>query len=104
MPIFARVVILLLGAAVLAGCGRRETRVVSGIRDQILYRGNATEPESLDPHLVRGAVEWTLVGSLFEGLVVPDQETLAPRPGVAERWEVSPDGLVYRFFLRGDAK
>jgi len=82
------------------GCSRREPPVERGLREGVLYRGNSSEPESLDPHLVRGAVEWTLVGSLFEGLVTADQQTLEPRPGAAERWEVSPDGLVYTFYLR----
>lgn len=89
--------------ALAPGCARRETPVAIGNRDQILYRGNASEPESLDPYLVRGAVEWTIVGSLFEGLVVADMATLEPRPGVAERWEVSADGLVHTFHLRGNA-
>lgn len=93
-----------LALLLVAGCGRRETAVEAGLRTQTLLRGNSTEPESLDPHLVRGAVEWTIVGALFEGLVVPDQETLEPRPGVAERWEVSPDGLTYTFHLRADAR
>jgi oligopeptide transport system substrate-binding protein len=92
-----------LAVLVLAGCARRETRVAAGNRDQILYRGNASEPESLDPYLVRGAVEWTIVGGLFEGLVTPDLATLEPRPGVAERWEVSADGLRYTFHLRANA-
>jgi oligopeptide transport system substrate-binding protein len=47
-------------------------------------------------------VEWTIVGSLFEGLVVADMATLEPRPGVAERWEVSADGLTYTFHLRAN--
>ncbi len=89
--------------ALAAGCARRETPVAIGNREQILYRGNASEPESLDPYLVRGAVEWTIVGSLFEGLVVADMATLEPRPGVAERWEVSADGLTYTFHLRANA-
>lgn len=88
----------------LAACGRRESPVEAGVREQVLHRGNSTEPESLDPHLVRGAVEWTLVGSLFEGLVTPDHQTLEPRPGVAERWTASPDGLTYTFHLRENAR
>ncbi|MFO1447056.1 MAG: peptide ABC transporter substrate-binding protein [Opitutaceae bacterium] len=92
--------LLLLAWALAAGCSRREPPVERGLREGVLYRGNSSEPESLDPHLVRGAVEWTLVGSLFEGLVTADQETLEPRPGAAERWEVSADGLVYTFHLR----
>lgn len=90
--------------ALAAGCARREPPVERGLREGILFRGNSSEPESLDPHLVRGAVEWTLVGSLFEGLVTADQETLEPRPGAAERWEVSADGLTYTFHLRAGLK
>ncbi|MBL9206208.1 MAG: peptide ABC transporter substrate-binding protein [Opitutaceae bacterium] len=92
--------LLLLVWVLAAGCGRREPPVERGLREGVLYRGNSSEPESLDPHLVRGAVEWTLVGSLFEGLVTADPETLEPRPGAAERWDVSADGLVYTFHLR----
>ncbi len=87
-----------------AACAPRETPVQSGNREGVLYRGNATEPEALDPQLVRGQVEWTIVGGLFEGLVAPDPQTLESRPAVAERWEVSPDGLTYSFYLREDAR
>lgn len=43
---------------------------------------------------------------LFEGLVAndvfdPDYKII---PAAAERWEVSPDGLEYRFFLRENAR
>jgi oligopeptide transport system substrate-binding protein len=87
----------------LGACAKRETVVEAGNRERVLYRGNATEPESLDPYLVRGQVEWTIVGGLFEGLVVPDPATLEARPGAAESWEVSPDGLTYTFRLRAGA-
>jgi len=91
---------LLLVAAMLTACGRRETPVERGGREGVLLRGNSSEPESLDPHLVRGAVEWTIVGSLFEGLVAADPDTLAPVPAAAERWTVSADGKTYTFSLR----
>jgi oligopeptide transport system substrate-binding protein len=100
LRVSVRAGLLALLVLLAAGCDRREPRVEQGLREGVLYRGNSSEPESLDPHLVRGAVEWTLVGSLFEGLVTADQETLEPRPGAAERWEVSADGLVYTFHLR----
>ncbi|MBC8040591.1 MAG: peptide ABC transporter substrate-binding protein [Opitutaceae bacterium] len=89
---------------VVGGCGRRETEVEAGNREGILYRGNSTEPESLDPYLVRGQVEWTIVGGLFEGLVVPDTATLEPRRGTAESWTISEDGLTYAFQLRDGVK
>jgi oligopeptide transport system substrate-binding protein len=94
----------LAAALLLASCAKKESAVEAGNRDGILIRGNSSEPESLDPHLVRGAVEWTIVGSLFEGLVVADPDTLEPRGGVAEGWTVSADGLTYTFLLRPGLK
>jgi len=74
-------------------------------RDTTTLRiGNGGEPKSLDPHLVTGLIEDRLLSSLFEGLVNIDYETMLPIPGVAESWEISPDGLVYTFHLRADAR
>jgi peptide/nickel transport system substrate-binding protein/oligopeptide transport system substrate-binding protein len=50
------------------------------------------------------STEAQLYTALFEGLVSYHPLTLDPVPGVAERWEVSPDGLTYRFYLRGSAR
>lgn len=90
----------MMAAAWVQGCGRRESMVKRAGRDGVLLRGNGTEPEALDPHIVRGAAEWTIAAALFEGLTVPDPGTLEPRPGVAEGWEVSADGRTYTFRLR----
>lgn len=91
---------LACGAVWLAGCAKRESAAGRAIREGILLRGNGTEPESLDPQTVRGAAEWTIMAALYEGLTVLDPATLAPVPGTAERWTVSPDGLTYTFTLR----
>ncbi len=40
----------------------------------------------------------------MEGLIHKDGETLEPRPGVAESWDISDDGRVYTFFLRKNAR
>jgi len=42
--------------------------------------------------------------ALFEGLTASDEKTGQPVPAVAERWDISPDGLVYTFHLRPTAK
>ena len=42
--------------------------------------------------------------SLFEGLVTCDPKDVSPKPGVAERWEISPDARVYTFHLRHNAQ
>jgi oligopeptide transport system substrate-binding protein len=95
------VVLAALGLAVaLAGCGKHETAVQSGNREQILHRGLGYEVTDLDPQLVTGIAEGDVLRALFEGLVSEDPVDLHPVPGVAERWEISPDGLTYTFFLR----
>ncbi len=69
----------------------------------ILRVGNGAEPQDLDPHTTTGVPEHRICSSLFEGLVTLDPDTLEPAPAVAESWDVSEDGLVYTFRLRGDA-
>ncbi|MFB2866106.1 peptide ABC transporter substrate-binding protein [Aeromonas sp. MdU4] len=71
---------------------------------QTLIKGNGAEPESLDPALVRSGFpgEAVLV-DLFEGLVSEDgQGNIVPAQAL--RWEVSEDGLEWRFFLRPQLK
>jgi oligopeptide transport system substrate-binding protein len=65
-----------------------------------LVINNATEVQTLDPGLARGQPEHRVLLGLFEGLVNYDPKTLDPLPGVAEKWDVSPDGLTYTFHLR----
>ncbi|MBI2814912.1 MAG: peptide ABC transporter substrate-binding protein [Opitutae bacterium] len=89
---------------VFTGCGKRETMVEVGNRAQILHQGIATEPQDLDPHLLQFQSHFNVFMALSEGLVGYDPSDLHPVPGVAERWEVSPDGLAYTFHLRANAK
>jgi oligopeptide transport system substrate-binding protein len=91
-------------AFVLAGCGRRETRVEIANREQILLFGNRSEPQDLDPHVVEGVGEHNIISTLLEGLVAEHPETLEPVPGMAERWDISPDGKVYTFYIRDNAR
>ncbi|HEY8943823.1 MAG TPA: peptide ABC transporter substrate-binding protein [Polyangiaceae bacterium] len=64
---------------------------------------NGTEPKTLDPHLATGEPEGRLISELFEGLTRLEAKTLKPAPGVAESWEISPDGKKYTFRLRRNA-
>lgn len=99
-----RVLALALLALCLAGCGGGETKVEQGNRLGILHYGNGQEPQGLDPHAVGGNPENNIIRTLFEGLVNKHPETLAPQPGVAERWDISADRRTYTFFLRGNAR
>ncbi|UEM20136.1 peptide ABC transporter substrate-binding protein [Skermanella mucosa] len=68
----------------------------------VLKRGNGAEPESLDPAISTGVPESFIQMDIFEGLVHPGPDGTL-RPGVAESWEISDDGLTYTFKLRPDA-
>jgi len=84
----------LLGLA--AGCQRAMDRA-----DFVFLNG--AEPETLDPSLITGQPEGRIAGALFEGLTSFDEHGQVV-PGVAEKWELSPDGLVYTFHLRRNAR
>jgi len=103
-----RRLIFCLGAlgffVLLSGCTRRESLTEAGDRAQILHIGNGAEPQDLDPDVVTGVTENHILMSLFEGLVSEDPVDLHPVPGVAESWDISPDGKVYTFHLRANAK
>ena len=79
-----------------AGCSRSDPPA-----DLVIING--PEPESLDPAIQTGQADGRVVGSLFEGLTRYDPVTANPQPGLAERWEISPDGRTYTFFLRTNA-
>ena len=68
----------------------------------MMKRGNGAEPESLDPAISTGVPESFIQIDIFEGLVHPGPDGTL-RPGVAESWQVSDDGLTYTFKLRPDA-
>jgi oligopeptide transport system substrate-binding protein len=70
---------------------------------KILNYGNGAEPKDLDFQIVTGTPEHRLALTFFEGLVSEDPQ-LNVIPGVAEKWDISPDGLVYTFHLRANAK
>ena len=70
---------------------------------KILNYGNGAEPQDLDFQIVTGVPEHRLALTFFEGLVSEDPQ-LNIMPGVAERWDISPDGLRYTFHLRADAQ
>lgn len=72
--------------------------------DDVLRFANGAEPEILDPGLMSGQPEGRIARCLFEGLLAPHPETLEPIPGLATRWDVSPDGRRYTFHLRRDSR
>ena len=65
----------------------------------VLAGGESTNPRNYDPATTISSGD----KRLFSGLVSFDP-SLNLTPDLAERWEVSPDGLVYTFHLRQNAR
>ena len=69
-------------------------------KDGVLIFNGGAEPQSIDPALSRDIAGYKVLMHLLEGLVMPDDQEGAPRPALAERWDVSEDGKTYTFHLR----
>jgi peptide/nickel transport system substrate-binding protein len=65
-----------------------------------IFRYNESEGiTSLDPLQAHNRANIWAICQLYNGLVEPDSN-LQLTPSLAERWEVSEDGLIYRFHIR----
>ena len=104
MPLRQLLLTVLGSLLTLTGCARRDTPVEAGLSTQTLLVGNAAEPGDLDPQTATVLNDQILSIALFEGLTALDEQTTVPVPAAAERWEVSPDGLVWTFHLRAGLK
>lgn len=70
---------------------------------QVLNRQNDAEPESLDPQKTTSLYPIGIVRDLYIGLITLSNDGQAI-PGVAESWDISPDGKSWTFHLRHDSK
>ncbi|NWH07203.1 MAG: peptide ABC transporter substrate-binding protein [Alphaproteobacteria bacterium] len=85
--------LLVLVAVLYAGIGSALAERV------VLHRGNAAEPDTLDPHKYTLAAEANIQRDLFLPLMEYNAFS-KPVAGAAERWSVSADGRVWTFHLR----
>jgi peptide/nickel transport system substrate-binding protein len=88
---------LAAAAAGLAACGGPAQ---SAADERRVFRYNQPEAlTSLDPAFTRNQANIWAVSQLYNGLLELDS-TLQPAPALARRYEISPDGLTYTFWLR----
>lgn len=103
----ARALVIPLAAlAALCGCSRTPTQGPPGAAKQtsaILLRGLGAEPDSLDPQKARADEAQRVLRDICEGLTTLDKSG-GVAPGIARKWQVSPDGKTYTFSLRRDAR
>jgi len=91
--------LLALAAAVVALVGVGLVACVPGVAADRPARIFMGEPATLDPAAAGDAGSAAVIAQLFEGLTAIDA-SLAPRPALAESWELGADGRSITFTLR----
>lgn len=89
------VAMFLVGSFFLASAGAREQVVKVALM--------SSDIRSLDPHYGTTSPDYACIDPMFNGLVRFKPGDIDPEkiePDLAERWSVSPDGLVWTFYLR----
>jgi peptide/nickel transport system substrate-binding protein len=78
-----------------AACARS-----ASVRSELHY-GLTLVPTGIDPHINASSELGIPLASVYDTLVFRDPAG-GFVPGLAQRWEISSDGMQYRFFLRHD--
>ncbi|MDD3265724.1 MAG: peptide ABC transporter substrate-binding protein [Burkholderiales bacterium] len=94
--------LLILSAAVayLPACSKKDS---STQNNNTIYVDNGDDAPTIDPAMSSDVTSARVIYDLFAGLVDFDQKN-QPIPGLAKRWDVSPDGQTYTFYLRDGIK
>ena len=74
-----------------SGAASREIRLIGG------------EPVTMDPHLATDATSGEYIVEIYSGLVTMNKN-LEVIPDLAKSIQISPDGMIYTFVLRSNAK
>ena len=88
-----------LGLTLTACGGKGGGSATQAVTGNVLNRGTASEPPTLDPHLAQGNSSSALIDDLFVGLMTKDANGKMIG-GLAESWAASTDGLTWTFKLR----
>lgn len=95
---FPLIIATLLAATPAAAAGRKTDTVPTG---GTLNYGEYGRPATLDPITSNEMIALRLTELIFNGLVgINEKQEIVPE--LAEKWDISPDKLVYTFFLRKD--
>ncbi len=106
---------LLCGLLALAGCTVKATDGSSTpgggsaaainviLNANTLHYALTTDPTTLDPAIVEDGTTIDLLQQIYEGLVIWNEQSRVA-PGIAEKWDISPDGKTYTFHLRHGVK
>lgn len=112
-------VLILLLAFGLTGCGGKEeekaeapaettqepaVEKAAAPAEKVLVFGRGGDSVGLDPAYETDGNSFMVCDNVFEALVFYADESTALEPGLAESWDISPDGKTYTFHLRQGVK
>lgn len=89
------VAIMVISVFGVVGCSRQ----VTDEPEKVLRWSYTSDIQQLDPHFVNRLPDFNIIMNMFNGLVRYDPGTIEIVPDLAERYEVSTDGLTYTFWL-----
>ncbi|UCF93650.1 MAG: ABC transporter substrate-binding protein [Desulfobacterales bacterium] len=94
---------------VVVGLAMFATLVTNAPAEQIKQGGSMIvtykdDISTLDPAIGYDWQNWSMIKALFNGLMDYEAGTYNLEPDLAERFEISPDGKIYTFYLRRDVK
>ena len=90
----------LVAAFLLAACGGSEEGQDIAAKPSAFIFGRGADAQKLDPADIDDGESVNTLAQILEGLVGFRAGTLEVEPRLAERYEISEDGLRYTFFLR----
>lgn len=94
--ILSIVISAILIVTLFSGCGSKDVSI------DFIYPFDANV-NSYDPQVASTSDEFLIIENTFEGLIrINDDGTVVP--GMSDKWEISDDGLTYKFHIRKGMK
>jgi oligopeptide transport system substrate-binding protein len=102
---FSLLVVLAVAACTPTGSGTPSPSQSQAAKKTTLRLPEAAKiVNTMDPGISSGGAGLEQIQNMFEALAYVDQVTGEIKPGQAEKWAISPDGLTYTFNLRSGLK
>jgi peptide/nickel transport system substrate-binding protein len=95
---------LMLLALCLASTLSRAAMAQTPLKGGTFVFGRGADSVGLDPAIVTDGESFRVTRNIYESLLEYKRDSTEVVPGLAERWETSPDGLTWKLALRRNVK